>query len=155
MFLATISFTGHLKRQQTESRSSRSRSSNSTKPSTSSYHAPEPVTIDSSQNHSPEILSEQSDDPLAEENDDEKSDIDANTETPSKKRKRENRPDFSIRFDGKGHLPAKENWDNATRCKLESCKKKSHVYCTKCNVHLCLEAERNCFLKFHQITTPE
>lgn len=114
------------------------------------------VNIDSSQHHSPDRSLERDDsyDPLAEEGDDEENE-DTNIEPLPKRMKREKRPDFSIRFDGKNHYPAKENWNNATRCKLEDCKMKSHVYCAKCKVHLCLEPERNCYLKFHQNNKPE
>lgn len=118
-----------IKKRVTRSTSSRHKSSNSTKSSTSSCHTPLLVNIHSSQKHSPDKSSE--------------------VEPPQKKN-REQRPDFSLRFNGKNHLPAKENYDHATRCKLEGCKMKTHVYCTKCNVHLCLEPERNCYLKFHQ-----
>lgn len=35
------------------------------------------------------------------------------------------------------------------RCAMQKCKKKSTVYCVKCNVYLCLVGGRNCFRKFH------
>lgn len=32
---------------------------------------------------------------------------------------------------------------------------KTSTFCIKCNVHLCLLEERNCFLDFHTIKTNE
>lgn len=77
------------------------------------------------------------------------------SQPPRKKLKREKRPNHALRYDGKKHLPAKENRNNATRCKMENCTKKSHTYCTKCDVHLCLEPNRNCYLLYHQLDIPE
>lgn len=37
----------------------------------------------------------------------------------------------------------------ATRCKNKDSKGKTHVLCTKCQVHLCLLSYINCFLAFH------
>lgn len=38
---------------------------------------------------------------------------------------------------------------DGARCKNGSCLKKSHFVCSKWNVHLCINRERNCFLVFH------
>lgn len=72
-------------------------------------------------------------------------------EPPRKRNKREKHPDHKKRFDGKHHTPCKENRKNATRCKLEGCSQKSHVFCKKCEVHLCLEPDRNCYEKYHYL----
>lgn len=78
---------------------------------------------------------------------------------PSRKkrkyRKSEKRTDPKIRFDGKDHTPDKENRTDATRCKLEGCTFKSHTFCTKCKVHLCLEPGRNCYKKYHYTDSHE
>lgn len=76
---------------------------------------------------------------------------DDDIEPPKKKKKSEKHPGPQTRFDGKHHIPCKENQKNATRCKLEGCQKKSHVYCKKCKVHLCLEPDRNCYEKYHYL----
>ncbi|KAJ3640471.1 hypothetical protein Zmor_003765 [Zophobas morio] len=71
--------------------------------------------------------------------------------TPPRKRKTETRPHIEARFVGYEHYPLVDNKKEATRCKMEKCKGKSHTICTKCDVHLCLQKDRNCFLNFHKI----
>lgn len=67
---------------------------------------------------------------------------------PSKKRRVEKapRPVADVRYDGVGHWP--EYYPNKSRCKL-CIKSYSRMKCGKCNVSLCLNKEKNCFLKFH------
>lgn len=72
---------------------------------------------------------------------------------PSKRNKTEKKPTNSIRFDSKGHFPDFDKSDNATRCKNENCKFKTRLFCTKCNIHLCLTPSRNCFKNFHLLST--
>lgn len=60
---------------------------------------------------------------------------------------RERRTDENIRYDGFDHFP--EYSKNRLRCKLESCNSKSQVFCSKCNVHLCLNLNHNCYLEYH------
>ncbi|KAM7311117.1 piggyBac transposable element-derived protein 3 [Ixodes scapularis] len=56
-------------------------------------------------------------------------------------------PSQDVRLDKTDHFPL---WiETRARCKLPSCQAKSFVSCQKCNVPLCLNKERNCFLKFH------
>lgn len=57
-------------------------------------------------------------------------------------------PPVQQRTRGADHLP------NVTRgvqkrCRMAKCDKKTSVYCTKCNLYLCLMGDRNCFYKFH------
>lgn len=60
-------------------------------------------------------------------------------------------PPDETRFDEYNHLPLIDEKKSATRCKNPECKNQStHVYCEKCNVHLCLTIKRNCFYKFHK-----
>lgn len=57
-------------------------------------------------------------------------------------------PVDGVRLDGHNHWPdnvAKEQ----RRCRLAGCKQKSVVWCTKCNVYLCIKKERNCFVLYH------
>lgn len=79
---------------------------------------------------------------------------------PSKKRRKpstlhEVRPSNEIRYDNIGHLPHIDDFLSPTRCKLEGCKLKSHYFCDKCKVHLCLKLDNNCYLKFHTGTHHE
>lgn len=64
----------------------------------------------------------------------------------SKRAKYEKKPQNSIRYDGKNHLPQIDDKKNGTRCKNENCKSKSHTLCSKCDVHLC----PRCFKPFHE-----
>ena len=57
-------------------------------------------------------------------------------------------PEEDVRKDGFGHFPAIT--DARGRCKFPGCKGKIRLSCVKCQVHLCCEKKRNCFLKFHQ-----
>lgn len=66
------------------------------------------------------------------------------------KKKKEARPFVEKRYDGYNHIPTvDEKKKDNSRCKLEGCKNKTHIYCTKCEVHVCLIKGRNCFSKFH------
>lgn len=67
----------------------------------------------------------------------------------TKRMKTETRPISEQRYDNFGHFPQVDGKKESTRCKLENCRRKSRTFCIKCNVHLCLVSERNCFLKFH------
>lgn len=60
-------------------------------------------------------------------------------------------PSDEVRYDQKYHWPKWDVLNNATRCKNPTCPSYNltHVYCTKCNIHLCLTKESNCFAKFH------
>lgn len=53
----------------------------------------------------------------------------------------------AVRFDQKKHFPIFSR--KISRCKNEDCDKKTHIFCSKCKVHLCIVKNRNCFLKFH------
>ncbi|KAL4088559.1 hypothetical protein QTP88_023651 [Uroleucon formosanum] len=68
-----------------------------------------------------------------------------------------NRTDSSLpldvsRYDRLDHMPKIDCLKNATKCKNPMCSRnnRTHFYCTKCNVHLCLTKERNCFADFHK-----
>ena len=57
------------------------------------------------------------------------------------------RPAVVIRKDGTNHLPI---WDEKRqRCKLGGCDGFSYIKCCRCNMHLCLNKDRNCFVTFH------
>lgn len=55
------------------------------------------------------------------------------------------------RFDHFGHFPVLERIGYRARCGMEGCHHQTYVSCSKCQVHLCLIQDRNCFLKFHGI----
>lgn len=65
----------------------------------------------------------------------------------------EKKPSVELRFDRLDHLPDIDEKANASRCKNIGCAKKTHIYCTKCNLHLCLTQRRNCFKLFHTDST--
>lgn len=60
---------------------------------------------------------------------------------------RECRTDEEVRYDGYFHYPKYS--EKRLRCKLETCNVKSQVICSKCDVHLCLNKNNNCFYEYH------
>ena len=56
-------------------------------------------------------------------------------------------PKIADRLDGYNHLPVFMN--TRARCKYPKCTGKSNAACQKCNVTLCFNRDRNCFLRFH------
>ena len=62
----------------------------------------------------------------------------------------EKRPAEDVQYDNTDHMPQFDIKKEATRCKLQECKSRSHIYCDKCNVHLCLTSKKNCFATFHR-----
>lgn len=69
--------------------------------------------------------------------------------SPSTSRATEIRPVSEIQFDQLGHFPNFDSKKFASRCKNLDCKGQTRVICIKCQVHLCLNKEKNCFLSFH------
>ena len=57
-------------------------------------------------------------------------------------------PQQSIRKDNIDHFPIYK--EKRARCKLPGCKSCPHFYCQKCNVYLCIDKHKNCFLSFHK-----
>lgn len=68
---------------------------------------------------------------------------------PTTKRLKIEKPSESVRYDCMSHWPEIDSNKNASRCKNECCTFKTHFYCSKCNVHLCIRQNRNCFTQFH------
>lgn len=66
-------------------------------------------------------------------------------DTPTGK-KREVRANLDVRTDQLSHWPL---LGLTQRCKMHNCTQRTTVLCTKCNVHLCLTRERNCFTSYH------
>jgi len=60
-------------------------------------------------------------------------------------------PSDAIRYDTIDHIPAVDRLKNPTKCKHPECSRKhrTHTFCEKCDVHLCLSSDRNCFKEFH------
>lgn len=57
-------------------------------------------------------------------------------------------PTQEVRSDAVGHWPVVESVRQ--RCKLPHCKGQTVFRCSKCNVHLCLNKNNNCFREFHE-----
>ncbi|CAF1417752.1 unnamed protein product [Rotaria sordida] len=78
------------------------------------------------------------------------SDDDENILNPPKRKKKETRSSVSsmVRLDGIEHWPEVQR-NIRLRCKNDRCSMKSNIYCTKCQVHLCLNVTRNCFKDYH------
>ncbi|XP_055295742.1 uncharacterized protein LOC129565192 [Sitodiplosis mosellana] len=73
---------------------------------------------------------------------------------PKSVQRMEKRPGHQFRFDGIEHYPdADESYVTGTRCKREGCKLKSKFFCLKCQVHLCIKRNTNCFQIFHTFST--
>lgn len=73
----------------------------------------------------------------------------AKTETKLQRAATEKRPMNEIRYDAVNHWPELDGKKTGARCKNENCKQKSQFFCSKCEVHLCLTKDRNCFKKYH------
>lgn len=58
-------------------------------------------------------------------------------------------PSDAIRYDTIDHIPAVDRLKNPTKCKNPECSRKhrTHTFCEKCDVHLCLSSDRNCFIR--------
>lgn len=61
-------------------------------------------------------------------------------------------PPEHIRYDRTNHFPEVDQLKNPTKCKYPPCENRhrTHVRCIKCDIHLCLNSDRNCFLSFHK-----
>ncbi|XP_049901068.1 piggyBac transposable element-derived protein 2-like isoform X1 [Epinephelus moara] len=57
-------------------------------------------------------------------------------------------PTQEVRSDAVGHWPVVER--ERQRCKFPNCKGQTVFKCAKCNVHLCLNKNKNCFREFHE-----
>jgi len=55
-------------------------------------------------------------------------------------------------YDGYNHWPIFISTLNSTRCKNETCFRKTYWKCSKCNVHLYLISNKNCFTQYHTNT---
>lgn len=71
-----------------------------------------------------------------------------NSLSPETSRRYDTRPVADVRYDAVGHWP--EYSQNRKRCK-ECIKYYSRMRCSKCNVALCLNRDRNCYKVFHVI----
>lgn len=56
-------------------------------------------------------------------------------------------PNKDIRCDQIGHWP--QFTEKRGRCKYPGCIGVPKIICVKCNIHLCLTPNSNCFIKFH------
>jgi hypothetical protein len=54
-----------------------------------------------------------------------------------------------VRYDGMHHLPRKVA-KLPKACRMELCKRRSRMFCVKCQVYLCVDEKSDCFLRFHQ-----
>lgn len=58
-------------------------------------------------------------------------------------------PSAARRYDQYGLFAVCEDLPAPLRCRLEDCNSRSRIRCSKCNVYLCLNKNKNCFLGFH------
>ncbi|KAL1440946.1 hypothetical protein MTO96_008992 [Rhipicephalus appendiculatus] len=58
-------------------------------------------------------------------------------------------PPNAVRYDGKDHWPQQLQLPFPQRCKYEKCPAKTRVRCRKCDVFLCIAAEKDCFFLYH------
>lgn len=95
-------------------------------------------------------------DPSTSQSSDEKKNNDTKKlNTANEKRSREIRPPHELRYDQRSHFPKFDSKENPTRCKKENCGLRTHMYCVKCNVHLCISRDRDCFKDFHVLVLPQ
>lgn len=66
-----------------------------------------------------------------------------------KRSRAERRPPSNVQYDGINHLPLVDQRKDGGRCKNTPCQGKSKIICSKCEVHLCLKKDANCFVAFH------
>ena len=59
---------------------------------------------------------------------------------------REVRPITEVQYDQTSHWPT---FGAPGRCKNDSCNLRTVYCCSKCNIHLCIVRERNCFMNYH------
>lgn len=52
-------------------------------------------------------------------------------------------------YDKSRCLPYVDQKDSRSRCKITGCRGFTHIFCTKCDLHLCITSKRNCFYKYH------
>ena len=57
-------------------------------------------------------------------------------------------PQKSIRMDNVDHFPLVK--EKRGRCRLPGCTSAPYIYCMKCEVYLCLDKNKNCYLAFHK-----
>uniref|UniRef100_A0A672KZ53 PiggyBac transposable element-derived protein domain-containing protein n=1 Tax=Sinocyclocheilus grahami TaxID=75366 RepID=A0A672KZ53_SINGR len=60
------------------------------------------------------------------------------------------RPLPEVQYDMVDHMPNYYEKTEATRCKRPYCTGKTHVFCDKCNIHLCFVPHRNGFKAAHR-----
>lgn len=84
--------------------------------------------------------------PVSEADDIDTQEATTSAEQPKKKKKTASIVNDSVRLDQIGHFPMHED---RQRCKNGDCVGRSQVVCEKCEVHLCLNNNRNCFKEFH------
>ncbi|XP_031625438.1 uncharacterized protein LOC116342086 [Contarinia nasturtii] len=60
-----------------------------------------------------------------------------------------------IRYDNYNHWVEFDKKYSRTRCKMDGCKKSTHAFCTKCEIHLCSSVNYNCFRSFHTLKKEE
>lgn len=53
------------------------------------------------------------------------------------------------RFDNIDHWLEFDDSNSRSLCKLPGCRMLTHSFCSKCNIHLCFNRNRNCFRRYH------
>lgn len=60
-------------------------------------------------------------------------------------------PDYSVRFDvSLFHAPVYSSRQTCKQCSRKGNIMRSNLVCRVCQVHLCINAEHNCFVKYHE-----
>ncbi|CAF1306090.1 unnamed protein product [Didymodactylos carnosus] len=77
------------------------------------------------------------------------SDTDENNRSKSDRKKRDLTRTIPriLRYDGNEHWP--KFVKSRLRCKYEECELKTQWTCSKCELHLCIQPQHNCFVAFH------
>lgn len=70
--------------------------------------------------------------------------------TPKVRKVDSSQPTDDVRKDKFDHFPEFDTKVHTSRCKNPGCKRKTHIFCIKCNIHLCIDGTSNCFYNFHQ-----
>lgn len=71
----------------------------------------------------------------------------ARDEPTTNRKRRCSLPVDDVRLDHVDHLPSVD--DKRQRCRVAGCKGQTKFFCKKCNAHLCIDKNKNCFHSFH------
>ncbi|KAL2096025.1 hypothetical protein ACEWY4_008173 [Coilia grayii] len=64
-------------------------------------------------------------------------------------KKRKAHPDESVRKYGAIHLPEMADLQNASRCRMPGCRRRTYIRCIRCDMFLCVNKKSDCFIRYH------